>query len=93
MGTADKLTGFAEQCMAEYDIDGWKVPDLTDPGELSYHVLRNGDGRPSMSRPQAPSAAPASAPPPPRAAKPAADGSVKKSSVGGFANPFASNKK
>jgi 4-hydroxyphenylacetate 3-monooxygenase len=26
--------------MAEYDLDGWKVPDLTDPGELSYHVLR-----------------------------------------------------
>jgi 4-hydroxyphenylacetate 3-monooxygenase len=28
--------------MAEYDIDGWKVPDLTDPGELSYHVMRAG---------------------------------------------------
>ena len=40
-GTAAKLTGFAEQCMAEYDLDGWKVPDLTDPGELSYHVLRH----------------------------------------------------
>jgi 4-hydroxyphenylacetate 3-monooxygenase len=26
--------------MAEYDLDGWKVPDLTDPGELSYHMLR-----------------------------------------------------
>jgi 4-hydroxyphenylacetate 3-monooxygenase len=26
--------------MAEYDLDGWKVPDLTDPGALSYHVLR-----------------------------------------------------
>jgi hypothetical protein len=31
--------------MAEYDLDGWKVPDLTDPGELSYHVMR-GAGRP-----------------------------------------------
>ncbi len=39
-GNADKFKGFAEQCMAEYDIDGWKVPDLTDPGELSYHVRR-----------------------------------------------------
>jgi 4-hydroxyphenylacetate 3-monooxygenase len=28
--------------MAEYGIDGWRVPDLTDPGELSYHVLRVG---------------------------------------------------
>jgi hypothetical protein len=26
--------------MAEYGIDGWRVPDLTDPGELSYHLLR-----------------------------------------------------
>jgi 4-hydroxyphenylacetate 3-monooxygenase len=26
--------------MAEYDLDGWKVPDLTDPGALSYHVMR-----------------------------------------------------
>jgi 4-hydroxyphenylacetate 3-monooxygenase len=26
--------------MAEYDLDGWTVPDLTNPGELSYHVLR-----------------------------------------------------
>jgi hypothetical protein len=26
--------------MAEYDLDGWKVPDLSDPGELSYHVMR-----------------------------------------------------
>jgi 4-hydroxyphenylacetate 3-monooxygenase len=39
-GNADKFKGFAEQCMAEYDLDGWKVPDLTDPGELSYHVMR-----------------------------------------------------
>src|SRR6266704_4664588 len=43
-GNADKFKGFAEECMAEYDLDGWKVPDLTDPGELSYHMLR-GAGR------------------------------------------------
>jgi 4-hydroxyphenylacetate 3-monooxygenase len=39
-GNADWFKGFAEQCMAEYDLDGWRVPDLTDPGELSYHVGR-----------------------------------------------------
>ncbi len=39
-GNAEKFKGFAEDCMAEYDLDGWKVPDLTDPGELSYHMLR-----------------------------------------------------
>jgi aromatic ring hydroxylase len=40
-GNADRFKGFAEQCMAEYDLDGWKVPDLTDPGELSYHATRH----------------------------------------------------
>jgi 4-hydroxyphenylacetate 3-monooxygenase len=39
-GNADRFKGFAEQCMAEYDLNGWTVPDLTDPGELSYHVNR-----------------------------------------------------
>jgi len=39
-GNADRFKGFAEDCMAEYDLDGWKVPDLTDPGELSYHMLK-----------------------------------------------------
>ncbi len=41
-GAAEKMVGFAEQCMAEYDIDGWRVPDMQDPGELSYHMLRKG---------------------------------------------------
>ncbi len=41
-GDVDRMKGFAEACMAEYDLDGWTVPDLTDPGELSYHV---GKGR------------------------------------------------
>jgi 4-hydroxyphenylacetate 3-monooxygenase len=26
--------------MAEYDLQGWKVPDLTDPGELSHHAKK-----------------------------------------------------
>jgi aromatic ring hydroxylase len=37
-GNADKFKGFAEECMAEYDLDGWRVPDLTDPGAFSYHA-------------------------------------------------------
>jgi 4-hydroxyphenylacetate 3-monooxygenase len=41
-GNADRFKGFAEECMAEYGLDGWRVPDLSDPGELSYHVLRKG---------------------------------------------------
>ena len=34
---AHKDKGFAEQCMAEYDLEGWKVPDLANPGALSHH--------------------------------------------------------
>ena len=41
-GDVDRMKGFAEQCLEEYDLDGWTAPDLTDPGELSYHV---GKGR------------------------------------------------
>lgn len=40
-GNADRFKGFAEECMAEYDLDGWRVPDLTDPSELSYHATRS----------------------------------------------------
>jgi 4-hydroxyphenylacetate 3-monooxygenase len=44
MGVADKLKGFAEKCMEEYDLDGWKVPDLTDPDELSFHLTKGERG-------------------------------------------------
>jgi 4-hydroxyphenylacetate 3-monooxygenase len=39
-GAADRFKGFAEKCMAEYDLNGWKAPDLTDPGSLSYHAQK-----------------------------------------------------
>ena len=41
-GNADRFKGFAEECLAEYDLDGWKAPDLSDPGALSYHAMRRG---------------------------------------------------
>jgi aromatic ring hydroxylase len=37
-GNAEKFKSFAEECMAEYDLNGWRAPDLTDPGEYSYHA-------------------------------------------------------
>ena len=40
-GSAEKFKGFAEECMAEYDLEGWRVPDLADPGELSYHLMHD----------------------------------------------------
>jgi 4-hydroxyphenylacetate 3-monooxygenase len=40
MGEAKKMKGMAEQCMAEYDLDGWTVPDLINPDDISL-VLKN----------------------------------------------------
>jgi 4-hydroxyphenylacetate 3-monooxygenase len=34
-GATKRYKGFAEQCMAEYDIDGWKVPDLVSNADVS----------------------------------------------------------
>ncbi len=34
-GATKRYMGFAEQCMAEYDIDGWKVPDLVSNADVS----------------------------------------------------------
>ena len=36
-GNAAKFKGFAEQCMEEYDLNGWTAPDLINPDDLSYH--------------------------------------------------------
>ncbi len=30
-GTADQMLGLADKCMAEYDLNGWTVPDLFNP--------------------------------------------------------------
>ena len=34
-GAASRYRGFAEQCMAEYDLQGWTVPDLINPDDVS----------------------------------------------------------
>ena len=39
-GKTDAYKGFAEQCMNEYDLDGWTVPDLIDPDDISFHAKR-----------------------------------------------------
>jgi 4-hydroxyphenylacetate 3-monooxygenase len=41
-GTVDRMKGFAEQCMAEYNLDGWAVDDLINPDDIS---LITGPGR------------------------------------------------
>lgn len=34
-GLTEALEGFAEQCMSEYDIDGWTTPDFINPDDVS----------------------------------------------------------
>ena len=34
-GQLEKYKGFAEQCLAEYDLDGWTAPDLINPDDVS----------------------------------------------------------
>jgi 4-hydroxyphenylacetate 3-monooxygenase len=34
-GQTDRFKGFAEQCMAEYDVNGWTVPDLINPDDVN----------------------------------------------------------
>jgi 4-hydroxyphenylacetate 3-monooxygenase len=34
------MKGFAESMMAEYDLDGWTVPDLINPTDVNYILNR-----------------------------------------------------
>jgi 4-hydroxyphenylacetate 3-monooxygenase len=34
-GQVERYKGFAERCMAEYDLDGWTVPDLINPDDVN----------------------------------------------------------
>lgn len=35
-GQTERYKGFAEQCMGEYDLDGWTVPDLINPDDVRF---------------------------------------------------------
>ena len=43
-GAAAKYKGFAEQCMAEYDLDGWTAPDLIKADDINL-IMRNLNGK------------------------------------------------
>ena len=34
-GASARYKGFAEQCMSEYNLDGWTAPDLINPNDIS----------------------------------------------------------
>jgi 4-hydroxyphenylacetate 3-monooxygenase len=44
-GQTTKYKGFAEQCMAEYDLDGWTAPDLINPDDISIVMKGKNDRR------------------------------------------------
>ena len=35
MGRAEELTALVDRCLAEYDLDGWTVPDLMNPDDVN----------------------------------------------------------
>jgi 4-hydroxyphenylacetate 3-monooxygenase len=41
-GQAARFKGFAEQCMAEYDLDGWTAPDLITPDDVNLFLRKSG---------------------------------------------------
>jgi 4-hydroxyphenylacetate 3-monooxygenase len=43
-GQAKKYRGFAEQCMSEYGLDGWTVPDLINPDDVNI-IMKKAHGR------------------------------------------------
>jgi 4-hydroxyphenylacetate 3-monooxygenase len=41
-GASARYKGFAEQCMAEYDLNGWTVPDMVSNSDVSAIAKRLG---------------------------------------------------
>jgi 4-hydroxyphenylacetate 3-monooxygenase len=39
-GQAQRFKGFAEQCMAEYDLDGWTTSDLITPTDVNLFLKK-----------------------------------------------------
>ena len=35
-GRIDEFKAFAEQCLAEYDVNGWTAPDLINPDDVNF---------------------------------------------------------
>lgn len=40
-GTTDMMKGMADACMAEYDLDGWTVPDLINNDDVNIFLKNN----------------------------------------------------
>jgi 4-hydroxyphenylacetate 3-monooxygenase len=52
-GASASYKGFAEKCMAEYDLNGWTVPDLINPTDVSAIMKGQAfDQLPSREKPR-----------------------------------------
>ena len=49
-GASARFKGFAEQCMAEYDLNGWTAPDLVSNADVSAIMKRTGTVEPYCAR-------------------------------------------
>jgi len=43
-GASARMKGFAEQCMAEYNLDGWIAPDMVSSDDVN-HLKQRLQGR------------------------------------------------
>ena len=39
-GLLERMRGFADQCMAEYDLEGWTSPDLITPHDVNLFLKK-----------------------------------------------------
>jgi 4-hydroxyphenylacetate 3-monooxygenase len=44
-GAAERYKGFADQCLAEYDLDGWRASDLINPDDVSVILKKRREPR------------------------------------------------
>jgi 4-hydroxyphenylacetate 3-monooxygenase len=44
-GATNTMHGMVEQCMSEYDLDGWTVPDLFNSNDVNAYMKRDAAGR------------------------------------------------
>lgn len=42
-GTTDAMRGLVDQCLSEYDMDGWKIPGMVNPDDVNVITRRDRD--------------------------------------------------
>ncbi|MEQ1890317.1 MAG: 4-hydroxyphenylacetate 3-hydroxylase family protein [Alphaproteobacteria bacterium] len=42
-GATDRMRGMVDQCLSEYDLDGWKIPGMVNPDDVNVFTSKNRD--------------------------------------------------